>query len=116
MSHESRIENTRTIEQEKWLRACDSDVSLDVLVTVGSHHGRVMGIQDNRLKIQIPHDDMRSSLDNDTCRFIANELNIERVRVQVLAGQNSSKKTIHIQGISMQKVWLRLAPHQDKIF
>ena len=95
-----------------WLHQRGEDVLLDLLVTPRSSRNRVMGIHDDRLKIQLTAPPVDDKANHALARFVAETLEISRAQVSIVGGHSSRRKTVSIKQVSAQKILLKLTPHR----
>ena len=86
----------------------DNEALLDVLVSPRAAHHRIMGVHDDRLKIQIAAPPVDGKANEALTRFLAEMLGIARAQVEVVGGGSSRRKTVRLIGISAQRVTAKL--------
>lgn len=94
----------------QWLHPQDADVLIDVLVSPGGPRSRVMGVHDERLKIQIAAPPVDGKANEALVRFLAETLDVSKSQVAIVGGPSSKRKTVRIAGVQPNFVYLRLAP------
>jgi hypothetical protein len=96
-----------------WLRISGSDVAVDVVVVPRSSRNRVVGVHDNRLKIQLTSPPVEGRANAALVDLVAKLVGVARAHVQVVAGTTSRRKTVQIASVPLQRALLALAPHAD---
>ena len=91
-----------------WISERGGDVYLDVLVVPRSSRTRIMGCQDQRLKIQLKAVPVKGQANVELQRFLAKEIGISKAQIQVLSGETGRRKTLRLSGVSKAKVRLGL--------
>ncbi|MFC1612143.1 DUF167 domain-containing protein [Myxococcota bacterium] len=67
---------------------------MDVLVSPRASRTRVMGVHDNRLKIQLAAPPVEGKANNALVRFLARGLDVSRAQVEIVGGSSSRRKTV----------------------
>jgi uncharacterized protein (TIGR00251 family) len=93
-----------------WLHPQGNDVVLDVLVSARATRTRVMGVDTNRLKVQLAAPPTDDRVNQVLVRFLADTLKIARAQVEITGGPTSLRKTVRVQQVLMQRVLLTLSP------
>lgn len=93
-----------------WLHEQLDAIQLDVVLAPRASRTRVMGTQDNRLKIQIaapPNDKQANML---LVQFLAHSLKVASAQISIVGGASNRRKTVRLMGVSAAGVLLALAP------
>jgi uncharacterized protein (TIGR00251 family) len=98
------------MELPVWLHPQGDAVLLDVLVAPRAARTRVIGVHEDRLKIQLTAAPVHNKANEALVRFLAQSLGVARACVEIVGGPSSRRKTVRILGVSAQKVALKLVP------
>ena len=93
-----------------WLHVQGDGLLLDVYVAPRASHTRIVGLYDQRLKIQLAVPPVEGRANRCLVQFLADRLGIPRVQVDIIGGPTSKRKTVRVMGLSWQKVLLELKP------
>ncbi len=93
-----------------WLSSSGDDVFLDVLVSPRASRTRVMGVHDDRLKIQIAAPPVDGKANDELVRFLAETLGVSRAQVEVVGGASSKRKTVRLLGVPQHVALIKLTP------
>jgi len=93
-----------------WLSARGDDIMLDVVVAPRASRSRIMGVHDDRLKIQLAAPPVDGKANDALMRFLADALDVPRARVEIVGGQASKRKTVRLLGVPAHLVLLKLSP------
>ncbi|MEO1171548.1 MAG: DUF167 domain-containing protein, partial [Myxococcota bacterium] len=74
-----------------WLHEHGDDVLLDVVVTPRASRDRVVGVQEDRLKIQLTTAPTDPKANEALVRFIADTVEVDRVQVEVVGGHSNRR-------------------------
>ncbi|MEM6531497.1 MAG: DUF167 family protein [Myxococcota bacterium] len=96
--------------EHPWLHEHGDDVLLDVIVASRASRDRVVGVHDERLKIQLTAAPVEGRVNDALVRFIADTLQVARAQVAVVGGHSNRKKTVRLARVRAQVAVLRLAP------
>ena len=91
-----------------WFRETSGGVTFRVHVQPRAARNRLQGMHDDALKISLTAPPVEGAA-NRLCRdFLAELLELPRARVEVIGGQKSRRKTIHIESLSGFELKTRL--------
>lgn len=93
-----------------WLHPRPDAVILDVLVSPRASRSRVMGVHDERLKIQIAAPPVEGKANEGLVRFLADVLGIARAQVEIVGGPANKRKTVRLTGVPAHLVLIKLSP------
>lgn len=93
-----------------WLSVRNEGVMLDITVSPRASRNRIMGVHDDRLKIQLAAPPVDGKANETLVRFIADMLGISRAQVEIVGGQASRRKTVCLVGVPPHLVMLKLTP------
>lgn len=98
------------IELPVWLQVHGEDLRIEVLVAPRASRTRIMGVHDNRLKIQLAAPPVDGKANDALVRFLADTLGIARAQVEIIGGATSRRKTVRLARVSAQLAVLKLSP------
>jgi uncharacterized protein (TIGR00251 family) len=98
------------MEFPAWLHPQGGVVLIDVLVSPRASRTRVMGVHEDRLKIQLTAPPVDNKANTALVRFLADALDIARAQVEIVGGSSNRRKTVRLIGINPQRVLLKLLP------
>ncbi len=94
----------------EWLNPRPDGVFLDIVVAPRASRSRVMGVHDNRLKIQVAAPPVEGKANEALVRFLADTLGIARAQVDIVGGTSSKRKTVRLADVAPHLVMLKLSP------
>ena len=98
-----------------WLHAqADDVVLLDVIVVPRASRTRIMGVFDNRLKIQLAAPPVDNQANEALQRFVAKALDVSRAQVEIVGGSGSRRKTVRLMGVTVHKIIMKLSPIEGR--
>ena len=95
-----------------WLHLQGEAVLVDVLVAPRASRTRVMGVHDERLKIQLTAPPVEGKANDALVRFLAQTLEVSRAQVEIVGGASSRRKTVRLMGVTAQRAIMKLTPHR----
>ena len=99
------------LEAPVWLHPQEeSAVLLDVVVVPRASRTRIMGVHDNRLKIQLAAPPTDGQANTALVRFLAETLDVARAQVEIVGGPSSRNKTVRVAQVAVHKVIIKLSP------
>lgn len=93
-----------------WLQVRGEDLRLEVIVSPRSARTRIMGVHDDRLKIQLAAPPAEGRANQALVRFLAEILEIPKAQIEIVGGATNKRKTVRLSKVSAQQVVLRLSP------
>jgi uncharacterized protein (TIGR00251 family) len=81
------------------IRETEKGVTFQIRVMPRSPRCEVAGLQDGALKIRITSPPVEGKANDECIRFLADQLNIRRSQIEIIAGHKSRSKTISITGL-----------------
>ena len=93
-----------------WMQPQGSDVMLDVHVAPRASRSRIMGVHDNRLKIQLAAPPTDGQANAALVQFLAKCLGVARAQIEIVGGQANCSKTVRLACVPAQRVMLALTP------
>ena len=94
----------------EWITPRPFDVLLSVIVSVRSARHRVMGVHDDRLKIQLAAPPVDGKANLALVQFLADTLGIAKAQVEIVGGPTNKRKTVRLTGIAPHLVLIKLSP------
>ena len=94
----------------EWLSPREGCVFLDILVAPRASRDRIMGVHDDRLKIQLAAPPVEGKANDALVRFLADALGIARAQVEIVGGPANKRKTVRLTGVPPHLVLLKLSP------
>jgi uncharacterized protein len=83
---------------------------LDVVVAPRASRSRVMGVYDNRLKIQVAAPPVEGKANEALVRFLADTLGVAGAQVDIVGGTSNKRKTVRLASVPAHIVLLKLSP------
>ena len=93
-----------------WLHEEGDAVVLDILVAPRAARTRVLGVHDQRLKIQLSAPPVEGQANDALVRFLAELLDVARAQVDVISGHASRRKRVRLAAVAAQRVLLKIGP------
>jgi uncharacterized protein (TIGR00251 family) len=93
-----------------WLRAAGADVILSLHIQPGAKKTEVVGRHGEALKIRLAAPPVDGKANAALIEFIAAKVGVGRTAVELVSGQSSRSKRLHIAGISAAAVQTALQP------
>lgn len=95
-----------------WLQHAGDDLRLEVIVSPRASRTRIMGVHDERLKIQLAAPPAEGKANQALIRFVAQTLGVPRAQVEIVGGASSTRKSLRLQQVDAHAALLRLTPHR----
>lgn len=95
-----------------WLTPRADGLMLDVLVAPRASRNRILGVHDDRLKIQLTAPPVDGQANDALVRFLADVLGIAKAQVEIVGGPANKRKTVRLTGLAPHLALLKLAPPQ----
>ena len=102
---------TRTSQTEQLVRPVKNGIELCITVVPRSSRNAVAGLQDNRLKIKINKPPVDGQANAACCRLLADLFKTPSSKVSVVRGHNSRRKTVRLEGLSLEQTREVLKPY-----
>ena len=93
-----------------WLEERDACVMVSVSVVPRAARARIVGSHGGRLQIQLPTDSVGGSANKLLLKFMADELGVASVQLDIAAGLSSKRKTVRIADVKAQRIRLLFEP------
>ncbi len=85
-------------------------VSFKIRVRPSASRNEIKGLLGEVLKIDINAPPIRGKANKECIRFLAKELKVPKLDIEIVSGLKSKNKLIKIKGISKEKVLKALSP------
>jgi uncharacterized protein (TIGR00251 family) len=85
------------------IEAARGGVRLLLTVQPRASKTAVVGLHDNRLKIRLAAPPVDGAANEALIVFLAREMDVSRTAVRILAGERGRRKTVLVQGVSLEK-------------
>ncbi len=95
---------------EPWAHEAGTDILMDVLVVPKASRTRIVGIHDERLRIQISAAPSDNQANEALIKFLAKALDISKSRVEIVSGATARRKTVRVHAMRQMQVVLKLKP------
>jgi len=92
-----------TSKADMLVRPVKDGIELPLTVLPRSSRNTIVGLQNNTLKIKISKAPVDGQANAACCRLLAKLFNIPASKVTVVRGHTNRKKTIRLEGISVEK-------------
>ena len=87
-----------------WVTAASHGVVLSLHCQPGAKVSRVVGLHDERLKIQLQAPPLENRANEALVSWLAEQLGVPRKQIEILTGQTSRKKRVLVQGTTLERV------------
>lgn len=92
------------------VKETEKGLVIQVRVLPRSSRCEVAGIQDGALKIKLTSPPLEGKANDECIRFLADQLNIRKSQIEIIAGHKARKKTVALTGIGKADFEALLAP------
>ena len=96
----------------QWLTVVGDDLRLEVVVSPRASRTRIMGVHDDRLKIQLAAPPADGRANKALVKFLADTLDIPKAQIEIVSGATSTRKTVRLSQVPLHHAVLRLTPHK----
>ncbi len=93
-----------------WLQVQGDDLRLMVLVAPRASRNRIMGIFDNRLKIQLTAPPVDGKANDCLIRFLSESLSVAKAQIEIVGGASSRRKTVRLANVKLHTAIIKLTP------
>lgn len=87
-----------------WLKTCDDAVYLEILVVPRASRNAIVGIHEDRLKLQITAPPVDGAANKAITKLLTKALGIGKSACTITAGETGRRKTIRIDGVCEETV------------
>ena len=84
--------------------ASSDGVVLSLHCQPGAKASRVVGLHDERLKIQLQAPPLENRANEALVAWLAEQLGVPRKQIEILTGQTSRQKRVLVQGATLEQV------------
>ena len=92
------------------MKVGEGDIRLDIVVAPKGSRTRIMGVHDQRLKIQVAAPPIDGRANETLVKFLADILGVARAQIEIVAGISSKRKSVRIVGVTPHRVLVKLTP------
>jgi hypothetical protein len=87
-----------------WLTEASDGVVLALHCQPGAKTSRVVGLHDERLKIQLQAPPLENRANEALVAWLAEHLKVSRKQIEILSGQTSRQKRVLVRGATTEQV------------
>jgi uncharacterized protein (TIGR00251 family) len=95
-----------------WLVATSDGVVLSLHCQPGAKASRVVGLHDERLKLQLQAPPLENRANEALVAWLADQLSLPRKQIEILSGHTSRQKRVLARGVTCEQVERRFTPTQ----
>ena len=95
-----------------WLVATSDGVVLSLHCQPGAKASRVVGLHDERLKLQLQAPPLENRANEALVTWLADQLSLPRKQIEILSGHTSRQKRVLARGVTCEQVERRFTPTQ----
>jgi uncharacterized protein len=95
-----------------WATLVSDGVVLSLHCQPGAKASRVVGLHDERLKIQLQAPPLENRANEALVAWLAEQLGVPRKQIDLLTGQTSRQKRVLVRGVILEQVERLLTPTQ----
>jgi uncharacterized protein len=95
-----------------WLVATSDGVVLSLHCQPGAKASRVVGLHDERLKLQLQAPPLENRANEALVAWLADQLSLPRKQIEILSGHTSRQKRVLARGATLEQVERRFTPTQ----
>lgn len=95
-----------------WLAATSEGVVLLLHCQPGAKASRVVGLHDERLKLQLQAPPLENRANEALVAWLADQLSVPRKQIEILSGQTSRQKRVLVRGATLEEVQLLMTKVQ----
>lgn len=97
------------------LRTHPQGTLLDLRAQPGARREGIVGVQADRLKVAVHAAPEKGKANAAIIEVLAEELGLKRSQIQLVSGETSPKKTVLLEGISLDALHARIEEHVSKV-
>jgi len=87
-----------------WLARCEEGVRVEVLIVPRASRTGVVGVHDDRLKLQLQAPPVEGEANAALVALLAKGLGIRKADVEIRSGANGRRKTLVLRGVTEDAV------------
>ena len=95
-----------------WIAETNDGVVLSLHCQPGAKASRVVGLHDDRLKLQVQAPPLENRANEALVAWLAVQLSLPRKQIEILTGQTSRQKRVLVRGATLEQVERLLATIQ----
>jgi len=95
-----------------WAMTVSDGVVLSLHCQPGAKASRVIGLHDERLKIQLQAPPLENRANEALVAWLAEQLGVPRKQIDLLTGQTSRQKRVLVCGVTLEEVQLLMTKVQ----
>lgn len=95
-----------------WIAETNDGVVLSLHCQPGAKASRVVGLHDDRLKLQVQAPPLENRANEALVAWLAVQLSLPRKQIEILTGQTSRQKRVLVRGATLEQVERLLATTQ----
>lgn len=85
---------------------------LEVIVSPRASRTRIMGVHDDRLKIQLAAPPAEGKANAALVRFLAEILDVPKAQVEIVGGASSTRKSLRLVRVTAHRALVKLTPRR----
>ena len=97
------------------LRSHPQGTLLDLRAQPGARREGIVGVQADRLKVAVHAAPEKGKANTAIIQVLAEELGLKRSQIYLVSGETSPKKTVLIEGISLEALQALIEEHFSKV-
>lgn len=87
-----------------WIAETNDGVVLSLHCQPGAKASRVVGLHNDRLKLQVQAPPLENRANDALVAWLADQLSLPRKRIEILTGQTSRQKRVLVRGATLERV------------
>lgn len=87
-----------------WIAETNDGVVLSLHCQPGAKASRVVGLHDDRLKLQVQAPPLENRANEALVAWLAVQLSLPRKQIEILTGQTSRQKRVLVRGATLEQV------------
>lgn len=87
-----------------WITETNDGVVLSLHCQPGAKASRVVGLYDDRLKLQVQAPPLENRANDALVAWLADQLSLPRKQIEILTGQTSRQKRVLVRGATLERV------------
>ena len=87
-----------------WIAETNDGVVLSLHCQPGAKASRVVGLHDDRLKLQVQAPPLENRANDALVAWLADQLSLPRKQIEILTGQTSRQKRVLVRGATLERV------------
>ena len=96
------------VDDVQWLTDTGDSVLLTVFVSTGGSNARIMGVDGDALRIQVPSGNEEGAIHKKVSDFLELTLKLSKPQILFMGSHHSRKKKIRLEGIKYAKAYFLL--------